>query len=684
MANKKPKKREIVIGFIGNPNVGKSTIFNALTGLHQYVANWPGKTVEKKEGVLYNGNYVFKIIDLPGTYSLTAYTMEELVTRDFIILNRPDVVVDIADASNLERNLYLTLQAIELGAKNLVVALNMIDIAKQKGLSIDTEKLEKVLGVPIVPVIAIRNVGLNELVDTIKKVYSGEIKPSPFKIRYDDDVEQIISELQSVIESKNLDFVKHYSPRWLAIKLLEEDLQVQSLFEKADAEEVVVYSKKMAKQLKEKKGMDPFIYFANKKYELINNIIKEVVRKTSVQKESLSDKIDKIVMHPVIGIFVLFGIFFVVFEVTFTAAAPFQDLIDLGITMLGDWIALQLEAYNTPEWLIGLVVDGIITGVGSVFIFFPILFFFFISMALLEDSGYMSRIAVVMDRFMSKMGLHGKSFISLMLGFGCNVPAVMSARSLRDEHDRLLTIMLVPFVPCNARLGVMAFMIGVFFTGLQATLIMLSFVFASFLIIMVSGHMIKRFILKAPLSYLIIELPPYHKPNVKSILLYAWHHTKAFISKAGSIILAGSIVIWFLSAYPFNASSIEYTLIGLFGLAIEPFGRLIGLNWREIIALFFGFVAKEITLSTLVLLYADTSLEGQSLIGALRSALTLKQMITFLTVYAFYTPCLATVATIKKETNSYKWTVIALIYQLFIAVALGALVYYVLTFLGIH
>lgn len=676
-------KKEIIIGLIGNPNVGKSTLFNALTGLHQYVANWPGKTVEKKEGIFYNGNLTFHLIDLPGTYSLTAYTMEELVTRDFIVLEQPDLIIDIVDASNLERNLYLSLQAIELGFKNIVIALNMTDIAEQKGLNIDVKKLEELLGVPIVPIVATKNIGINKLIETINKVYNKEISPKPLTIYYDDKVEQIIKELQTIIERKKYDFVGKYSTRWLAIKLLEDDPQVQSLFKNVNDEEIIIYAKKMAKQMKEQTKMDPYIYFANKKYELINNFFKEVVKKVKKPVATISDKIDSIVMHPILGIPILLGIFAIVFEATFTVAAPIQDFIDISVSIFSDWTGNILRSYNAPEWAIGFIVDGIITGVGSVFIFFPILFIFFISMAILEDSGYMSRIAVVMDRFMNKMGLHGKSFISLMLGFGCNVPSIMSTRSLRDERDRLTTIILAPFVPCNARLGVMAFMIAVFFVGFQATLIMLSFILGSFLIIMVSGHIIRKVVLKAPTPYLIIELPPYHKPNLKSILLYAWQHTKAFVSKAGSIILAGSIFVWFLSSYPFDAPTMEQTYMGFIGLFLEPIGMLIGLSWKEIISLIFGFIAKEITLSTLAVLYTTSATEGMTLAQALRGVMSTRQALTFLTVYAYYTPCLATIATIKKETNSWKWTAISVIFQFGVALVLGGIVYYILGFFGI-
>lgn len=653
----------VTIGVIGNPNTGKSTVFNSLTGRRHEVGNWPGKTVEKKTGRCRHNKEWINVVDLPGTYSLAAHSAEEIIARNYIVEEKPDLVVDIVDASNLERNLYLTIQLLELGA-NVVIALNMMDVAEKRGFKIDVKKLSKFLGVPVVPMVASRREGITELKEAVLK--SAAKKKKPLFVDYGPDLEPKIDELSRHISKHAKKHARKYGARWLAVKLIEQDPEVVKMIKKADS---AIYTKELREFLKnaeELYGENADIEIADKRYGYINGIIKKTVKCTPVTRIRRSDRIDCIVTNEYLGMPIFLLLMFLMFQFVFLTAEPFVLFIDNIVEWLGASAETYLVSADSPSWLTGLIVHGLIGGIGNLLVFVPNIALLFLAIAVLEDSGYMARAAFVMDRIMGKIGLHGKAFIPLVLGFGCNVPAIMATRTLDNENDRMATIMINSLIPCSARMVVFVFIAGAFFEPELAGMVVWSLVLLSIIIAIILGYIFRKLVFSGPRAPFVIELPPYHIPTFKGVIHHMLDRTLEFISKAGKFILLIAILIWFLASYPAGA---EYgsteSYIGQIGLLLEPVFAPLGFGWIGSIALLFGLFAKEVVISAFGVLY-NVSGEG-SLQTALAESWTPLQAYVFMLFTLLYIPCIAAIATIKQETKSWKWTLFAVFYSLVLA-----------------
>lgn len=651
----------VSIALIGNPNTGKSTVFNSLTGKNQDVGNWPGKTVEKKTGKFRYEKEQANITDLPGTYSLSAYSTEELIARNFIVEDGPDVVVDIVDASNLERNLYLTIQLLELGA-NVVVALNMMDIAKRRGFKIDVKKLSELLGVPVVPVIANKGKGMKDLKEAVIK--SSRRKAKPLAIDYGPDLEPKITEIEQHVSAHARNLSKKYGSRWVAVKVIEHDSEIIKKMKKSDSHIFTKELEDFIGKIGDVYGDDADIEIADKRYGYVNGIVKASVKRAAETRRRRSDIVDYIITNQYLGIPIFLLITFIMFQFVFLAADPFVSIIASFI----EWISITAENYLStyPEWVSSFIVSGVIGGIGNVLVFLPNIALLFLAIAVLEDSGYMARAAFVMDRLMGKIGLHGKAFIPLLLGFGCNVPAIMATRTLDNERDRIAVILINPLVPCSARLVVFVFLAGIFFAPQVAGLVVWSLILLSMVLVFLLGYVFRRFLFPGPKSAFVIELPPYHLPTIKSVLLHMWQRTREFVYKAGTLIFLFAIILWFLASLP---PGVEYgsaeSYIGQLGKFIEPLLAPLGFDWKGSVALLFGLFAKEVVISSFAVLY-NTVDEG-----TLREVMALDwtplQAYVFMVFTLLYLPCVAAMAVIKQETKSWKWTAFAVGYSLLLA-----------------
>jgi ferrous iron transport protein B len=632
-----------VVALAGQPNVGKSTVFNLLTGLSQHVGNWPGKTVEQKTGTCYCHGATIHLVDLPGTYSLTANSPEEVIARDYIIKERPEVVIAVVNAASLERNLYLVAELLPL-AKQVVLALNMMDVAADAGIDIEPQVLEAALGVPVVPMVAAKNQGVRELLETVGRLARGEIPYRPNVPEIRDDHRQVLGEIHALVG----DFVpKPYASEWVALKLLEGDTEITAMMRDqclpAERWEKV-HTILMAHE-------DAVLAVASGRYDWVGRMIRVAVIQPRAGQITLTERLDRWATHPLWGMGVLAAILGVIFWLTFNIGTPLQRLLDVYVVGGLAGAASSLLA-GAPAWLKGLVVDGIIGGAGTVITFLPILIIFFAALALLEDMGYMARAAYVMDRFMHLMGLHGKSFLPLFLGFGCSVPAVMGTRIIDSHRARLLTILVAPLVPCAGRMAVVVFITPIFF-GKAATLVAWCLIATSLVVLAVVGMLSNRWVLHGERTAFIMELPLYHRPNARTIGLQVWHNSGEFLKKAGSLILFMSILVWVLSTLPHG--DIETSYLASTGKALAPLGALMGLPWKMVVALLTSFVAKENSIATMGILFGagqETAGLGPALAGALTPAAAL----AFLVVQMLFIPCVATVATIRQETKSWRWT----------------------------
>jgi ferrous iron transport protein B len=663
MANSKV----VTVALSGNPNSGKSTIFNNLTGARQHIGNWPGVTVEKKEGTARRGDQEFAVVDLPGTYSLTAYSMEEVIVRDFISGEKPDVVVNIVDASNIERNLFLTTQLMELGVP-LIVALNMMDVAEVRGVEIDIDMLSELLGVPVVPMVGLRNRGTDELKDTVVSVIEGTAKYRNIHVDYGREIEEETRKLQRSLEeqegvSRNL--LDKYSSRWLAVKLLEEDERVKLDISGYCHEDCGIFEQLAVsrKHLTGIFGGDTETVIVDMRYGFVAGIVREAIRRRFEEPVTTSDRIDRVLANRVLG-FPFFAFFmWLMFFLTFFLGKFPMHWIDHLMRGLGDLVSSNI---TSPAWLQSLLVEGVIGGVGSVLVFLPQIFIIFLCISILEDTGYMARTAFIMDRIMHWLGLHGKSFIPMIMGFGCNVPAVMATRTLESDKDRMITILINPLMSCTARLPIYALFTAAFFAAYQGT-VTFSLYLLGIILAVAMAKLFRKTLFRGEGEPFVMELPPYRWPTAKGTVIHMWERASMFLRKAGTVILAGSVVIWALSFFP---PGVEYgssqSIAGHIGHALEPLVRPLGFDWRAAVALLFGFVAKEIVVSTYGALFG---------VGENRMAISaqLQKIFTPLTAYGFmafallYTPCFATIAVIKQETGSWKWTAFAVSYSLALA-----------------
>lgn len=651
----------IVIGLAGQPNVGKSTIFNLLTGLSQHVGNWPGKTVERKEGVYKRHELTLRIVDLPGTYSLTANSVEERVTRDFILDERPDVVILVADASSLERNLYLLAELLILPVP-VVLGLNMMDVAAEHGLQIEPHVLQAALGLPVVPLVASKNQGVSELIDAAIAVLRDPSLFQPARPEIGESHRPVLATLRGWIAGA---IPPGLPEEWVALKLLEGDEEVTTRARGWLSDAVW---QQVAGLLKAHE--DAILDIASGRYEWISRMVRAAISQPPLGQISLTDRLDKIAVHPLWGLLLILVMFGVVFWVTFKVAAPIQNWLDVTIIeRLSDWLKSALA--EQPRWVAGLLADGVIGGAGLVITFVPILLIFFTVLGLLEDTGYLARVAYVMDRFMHLLGLHGKSFLPLFLGFGCNVPAVMGTRVIESHSGRLLTILLAPLVPCSARLVVLAFLTPVFF-GQHAIFVAWGLVLVNLVILAIVGVVLNRTLFRGQHAAFIMELPLYHLPNARTIGLFVWHNTWAFLQRAGTLILMVSIVVWVLSNFP--TADVEQSYLARFGRSLTPLGELMGMDWRMIVALLSSFIAKENAIATLGILYS-AGIEGGGLVAALARQVSPATALAFLTTTMLFIPCVATVAVIRQETRSWRWTLFSVALLLAIAMSAGIVVY---------
>ena len=666
----------IKIGLAGNPNVGKTTLFNNLTGLHQHVGNWPGKTVEQASGHFEEDGNRIDVIDLPGNYALSAHSIEEIVSRDFIVDEESDAIINVIDAANLERNLYLTVQMMELNA-NLGIALNMNKLARKDGIDIDVDKLSELLGLPVVQIEANSDIGHNDLIKMIKNLKNHPIK-SKNKLVYGNELRQHLGDLEKLIsKDKNLLDV---SPYWTAIKLLEDDEIVMDKVQQSSMSNPIFLEVRRVKDhLKDIYGVSAAEAIANARYAFIDGLIKECVKLPENPKPTMTEKIDRIVTNRVLGIPIFLIIMYIVFQVTFTLGSPIQDWLDSCVTAIADG-TVALVGQNA---LGSLLSDGVISGVGSVLSFVPQIVLLFLLLSILEDSGYLARAAFVMDKVMHKvLGLHGKAFIPMILGFGCGVPGIMATRTLEHEEDRLVAMLLIPFMSCTARLPVYLLFVGIFFASSQANVIFSLYLLGVVVAIIVAA-IIKKLFFKGVSTPFVMELPTYKIPTVKGVLMHTGEKTWGFVRKAGTIILAAAIIVWVLSYFP---AGVDYgsqaSYIGQIGTFIAPIFSPLGFgNWQASSALIFGMVAKEVIVATL------TSVFG-SFPGGATAGIT--SVFTPLTAYAFlvfcllYIPCFAALGTIKQESNGWKWPAVMVCTCLITAYVVSFAVFHIGLLLGFH
>lgn len=714
------KRRTINVALVGNPNCGKTSLFNVASGSHEHVGNYSGVTVDAKEGHFEFQGYHFRLIDLPGTYSLSAYSPEELYVRKHIIDETPDVIINVVDAGNLERNLYLTAQLIDMNVR-MVVALNMYDALLHSGNTLDHKKLGQLFGVPIVPTVSRTGKGIDNLFHVIIGLYEGadfigqkeEIQDEAMReyrewhdkyvpdhkygshdeethdfdgksyirhihINHGPDLERSIDAVKEVI-CKNENIRYKYSTRFLAIKLLENDKDIEQhvISTLPNGEEVIRIRDKEAERIRLSMNEDSEQAITDAKYGFVTGALKETYTEKNQNTEMFTRIVDSIVTHKIWGFPIFFVFLYLMFECTFV----FGEYPKGWIEWLVEQIASLTETFMPAGPLKDLIVDGIIGGVGGVIVFLPNILLLYIFISFMEDSGYMARAAFIMDKIMHKMGLHGKSFIPLIMGFGCNVPAIMASRIIESRKSRLVTILINPLISCSARLPIYLVMIGAFFPS-KASLVLLSIYVTGILLAVLMARIFSRFIVKGDNAPFVMELPPYRMPTAKSVLRHTWEKGAQYLKKMGGIIMIASVIIWFLGYYPNHdaysttAEQQENSYIGQIGKAIEPVIEPLGFDWKMGIGILSGIGAKELVVSTLGVLYTnDDDIESVDL--ADRIPITPLVAYGYMLFVLIYFPCIATVAAIKNESGSWKWAAFTICYTTLLAWIVAFLVHQV-------
>lgn len=696
------EKKILKVALAGNPNSGKTTLFNTITGAHHKVGNYPGVTVERREGVRTRGQREYRFVDLPGIYSLTAYSLDEVVARDFLLDEKPDVIVDVLDSTNLERHLYLCLQFQELGIP-VVGALNMSDEAEAKGITVDEKSLSTVLGLPMVKTVGPRGSGVDELLDAIDAVVEGRLVSDRF-IQYGEEVESRLKELDALIRA-DAAFASRFPSRWLAVKLLEKDANAMDRL-KAHPQAGAIQSGALSATawLEKHYGKDAEIVVSEQRYGYIRGAVKENVKIVRKSAFTVTESIDRVVMNPFLALPIFAAVLWSVFQITF---------------LLGEYPMLWLEGFfgflgsaiesAMPEGLLrSLLVDGIIGGVGGVFSFVPLIVILFFLLSILEDLGYMSRAAFATDKLLHSFGLHGQSIFPMMLGFGCSVPAIMAARTLKSPRDRIITILVIPFMSCGAKLPVYVLLAAAFFPQNAANMVMLVYI-VGVVLALLSALLLKNTILRGDPTPFVMELPPYRAPTARGVVWHVWDKSWQYIKKAGTVILAASVLIWAITTFPVwepseaelealassvladeedseawletavAEASMAYSVAGRLGKFIEPAVRPLGFDWKVGVATVTGFAAKEVVVSTLGILYRvgiEETEESESLRDALRNDPTWNPLVAFVLMLfmLIIPPCFASLATIRAELG-WKWLGFSSAYLLTVGWVVGFAVY---------
>lgn len=724
----KPSKgnRVIRVAVAGNPNTGKSTLINAIAGTRLQVGNWPGVTVEKKEAELEHSGQQIKFVDLPGTYSLSPYSTEEIIARDYLVKQRPDLIINVVDATNLERNIYLTVQLLELGIP-VVLALNMFDEARGKGFQFDLEKIERMLGVTVVTTVATKGQGVDRLLDTLLQVTLSARPHRPKRLNYGDDIEAAIAQVSKLLSAQHPMLEKRYPLRWLACKLIENDRDVVSetnlgTFKPSSA---------ALKHLSSAHDEDIEGLLADARYALAKGFTREVVQKPTIRKMEVTEKIDRVILNRFLGIPIFLFTMWLVFKLTFDISAPFGDWLDGLISGPGGRLVRgALTAVDAPAWTISLALEGVLSGVGFVLVFVPVIFVMLFFITFLEASGYMARVAFVMDRAMHSVGLHGKSFIPMLLGFGCNVPGIYATRALENQRDKILTSLLIPLMSCGARLPVYVMFAGVFFAAHAGTVIWLLYVLGILLAITM-GLVFRRTLFRGENPVFIMELPPYRLPSLKCLSIHTWEKGKHFLFKAGTYILAVSIFVWFLLNLPWGVESKKDSYLGLAGQTLAPIFAPVGFDtWEATSSLITGVIAKEIVVGTMGEIYtprhevektedvptvteelfaisrsflgaageslsnvvttfgisslAIEEVESESpLKNAVRDAFTPLTACSFMVFVLLYMPCVVVAIAMRQEFGTWKWPALSFAYQTVLAWGVAFIVFQGGTLLGL-
>lgn len=628
--------KELTIALIGNPNVGKTSFFNALTGSHQYVANWPGVTVEKKTGSFKWKDYSVNVVDLPGIYTLSARSIDEQIARNYLINEKPDIVFNIVDGTSLKRNLYLTIQIIETGIKTMLV-LNQMDEVKNLDITIDSRELSKRLGIEVIETVATKGIDTDKLMKCVL-TQNEKVK----YMIYPGELENKFASFQNSIQK--FDALRAFPSRWLAIALNEKDPYAISTVSEIKSKDTFFLDV----------SNDMPLEIAKARYDFIDSIVKQVETRPK-EMWTLTDALDHVFTHKILGIPIFISIMWMIFEFTFAVSSPLGDLLSKGFDILGGY------AHTIPGWAGSFVGDGLISGVGSVLTFVPLIFFLFFSMGILEDSGYMSRAAFLIDRIMHRFKLSGRAFIPLLLGFGCNASAVMTTRTLEGEKERLVSVLINPFATCSARLPIYVVLSAAFFGAFGGFAIFSIYMLS--IVIALTMAVVFNFILRnKENSPFIIEMPRYKAPTLKGLGIYTWSRGKHFLRKAGGIILGATAVVWLLSNLPPN-TSINNSFAAQIGKAISPILAPLGFDWHVTLALIFGGVAKEVTVTTLGT-FANGHLE--SFLPNILNPITAYALMIFALLYI---PCAATQATMKMETGSFKWPIFSIFWSLTLAYA---------------
>ncbi|MEJ5172951.1 MAG: ferrous iron transport protein B [Hydrogenothermaceae bacterium] len=705
-------EKVIKVAVVGNPNVGKSALINVVAGTNIKVGNWTGVTVEKIEAQIEYKGYKIHFIDLPGIYSIANKTAEEKITVDFLINQKPDIILNVIDSTNLKRNLYLTIQLLELEIP-MVIALNMWDELGKRGIEIDSEKLSKLLCAPSIPTSALRNLGINSILDNIIKTYENEVEINFSKCeQFETQIEDYLKRLKNFIEQTHPGILELYPQRYLLTSILEGS------FDGYTPPEIKEFADKLKEEIEKIYNKDIRALMIEERYGLVLNILKQTVKQKPIEEENLnfSLALDRIFLHKYFGLPIFFMFIWLTFEITFTFSTPFVDWLDNTLSNLSSLVNSNLK--NSPDWLKSFITEGVLGGVGFVLVFTPVLFTLYIILSFLEGSGYIARAAFLMDRFMSIFGLSGKSFIPLLLGFGCNVPAVYATRTIDSPKEKILTALMIPFMSCGARLTVFAFFVSIFFTNHRGLVIFSLYIVGIFSAIVIA-ILLNKFYFKLEHSYFILELPPYRMPTLRYMLLNSWIRVKSFIIEAGSFIFATSIIIWFLTNIPFGVKK-EDSILGKVAKEISVIFEPLGFGtWQATTSLFAGFVAKEVVLSTMGNVYMqevsqnqedqitvsqfakDTVVEffnafiglseevGQKfgliekereevdtgLMEVIREEFSPASAYSFLVFLLLYTPCLATVFAIRQELGSNRWMIISVLINFTTAYIVSFIVY---------